>query len=113
MTSFKPPPRTRCRPSTLRRSGRNSTTILLAEYQEARTRAAHFIAQVNAEDVSIVERVQRGRHSPAFDGGQFVPAQEATSLHFQKMVAAAITTPEPERAQQIVALETRDINREA
>jgi phenylpropionate dioxygenase-like ring-hydroxylating dioxygenase large terminal subunit len=84
-----------------------------AQYAAVRSRSADFIAKVNAEDVSIVESVQRGRHSPAFDGGLFAPGQEATSLQFQKMVAAAILSATPGRAEEVVMLETRDINRQA
>lgn len=42
---------------------------------------------VNKQDMGIIEELQKGRASIAFDGGRFVPAQEATSLHLQKMVA--------------------------
>lgn len=86
---------------------------LQPDYAVARSRSADFIAGVNAEDVSIVESVQRGRHSPAFDGGLFAPEQEATSLQFQKMVAAAILSTTPGRPEEVVMLETRDINRQA
>ncbi len=86
---------------------------LRPEYEAVRSRSADFIAKVNAEDVGIVESVQRGRHSPAFDGGLFAPGQEATSLQFQKMVAAAILGAIPGRPQDVVMLETRDINRRA
>jgi choline monooxygenase len=86
---------------------------LRSEHAPVRARSADFIAKVNAEDVSIVESVQRGRRSPAFDGGLFAPGQEATSLQFQKMVAAAILSATPGRPQEVVTLETRDINRQA
>jgi choline monooxygenase len=77
-------------------------------HRPARSAGAEFVAQVNAEDVSIVESVQRGRWSPAFRGGQFAPAQETTSLQFQKMIAARLLSSgnAPER---IVQLPTRDI----
>ena len=42
---------------------------------------------VNKQDMSIIEYLQQGRSSSAFDGGRFMPEQEATSLHFQKMIA--------------------------
>jgi hypothetical protein len=32
--------------------------------------SADFISRVNSEDIMMVESVQRGRHSPAFVGGQ-------------------------------------------
>lgn len=42
---------------------------------------------VNVQDIGIIEQMQKGRSSLAFDGGRFAPKQEATSLHFQKLVA--------------------------
>jgi choline monooxygenase len=78
-------------------------------YKEARCKAAGFISAVNAEDIQIVESVQRGRHSPAFSGGQFAAAQEATSLQFQKILAARILAQPNRHPEDIVALETRDV----
>ncbi len=79
--------------------------LLAAGYEAVRSRSADFIAKVNAEDVGIVESVQRGRHSPAFDGGLFAPGQEATLAAIQKMVAAAILGAIPGRPQDVVMLE--------
>ena len=45
------------------------------------------IVSVNAEDIGIVESVQRGRFSPAFSGGQFSPVQERTSRQLQRAYA--------------------------
>ena len=42
---------------------------------------------VNDQDIGIIEKMQKGRSSTAFDGGRFMPKQEATTLHFQKMLA--------------------------
>ena len=78
-------------------------------YRALREKGAEFIAKVNAEDVGIVEAVQRGRRSSAFVGGQFAPAQEATSLQFQKIVAARILATDPSRPEDIVSLPTHDI----
>jgi choline monooxygenase len=78
-------------------------------YKEARCKAAGFISAVNAEDIQIVESVQRGRHSPAFSGGQFAAAQEATSLQFQKILAARILAQPNRHPEDIVSLETRDV----
>jgi choline monooxygenase len=82
---------------------------LEAKHLPERRRSAEFITSVNAEDVKIVETVQRGRHSVAFTGGQFAPAQEATSLQFQKIVASHLLAGNTRRPQDIVALPTRDI----
>ena len=78
-------------------------------FRALREKGAEFVANVNAEDVGIVETVQRGRWSSAFAGGQFAPAQEATSLQFQKIVAARILAPDSSRPEEIVSLATRDI----
>jgi choline monooxygenase len=83
---------------------------LLDTHEAARRAGAEFIASVNTEDVRIVESVQRGRSSPAFTGGQFAPAQEATSLQFQKMVAARLLSGGKGRFEEIVPLPTRDIS---
>jgi choline monooxygenase len=45
------------------------------------------IVEVNAEDIGIVENLQRGRTSPAFSGGQFSPVQEQTSRQLQRAYA--------------------------
>jgi choline monooxygenase len=78
-------------------------------YRALREKGAEFVTNVNAEDVGIVETVQRGRWSSAFTGGQFAPAQEATSLQFQKTVAARILATDPNRPEEVVSLATRDI----
>jgi len=82
---------------------------LLERFSSERRRTAEFTTRVNAEDVKIVETVQRGRHSRAFTGGQFAQAQEATSLQFQKIVAAHILACGTRRPDEIVTLATRDI----
>jgi choline monooxygenase len=45
------------------------------------------IVDVNAEDIGIVENLQRGRSSPAFVGGQFSNVQEQTSRQLQRAYA--------------------------
>ena len=59
-------------------------------HREGRADVASAIVQVNDEDIRIVESCQRGRRSPAFTGGTFLPKQEATSLLVQQMVAARL-----------------------
>lgn len=85
---------------------------LLEKFASARQRGADFIVAVNAEDVGIVETVQRGRRSPAFTGGQFSASQEATSLQLQKIVAARILANGERRVEDIVELPTRNIGHE-
>jgi choline monooxygenase len=52
-----------------------------------RAHVADAIVQVNNEDIRIVEACQRGRRSPAFVGGVFLPQQEKTSLVVQQTFA--------------------------
>lgn len=82
---------------------------LLDRFNAERQRSAKFITSVNAEDVKIVETVQRGRHSPAFTGGQFAQAQETTSLQFQKIIAAHVVAGGKRRPEEVVTLAVRDI----
>lgn len=86
---------------------------LLERFSAERRRSTEFITSVNAEDVKIVETVQRGRHSTAFTGGQFAQAQEATSLQFQKIVAAHIAAGGKRRPEEVVTLSVRDIEHPA
>jgi choline monooxygenase len=39
---------------------------------------------VFAEDISVVEGMQRGRASPAFDGGLFTPLMDVPTHHFHQ-----------------------------
>jgi len=74
-----------------------------------REKSVRFITDVNAEDVAIVEAVQRGRHSSAFTGGYFSEAQEATSLQFQKIVACHILSAGRCRPEELAPLPVKDI----
>jgi phenylpropionate dioxygenase-like ring-hydroxylating dioxygenase large terminal subunit len=86
---------------------------LSEKFAAARRNAAEFVTAVNAEDIGIVESVQRGRRSPAFVGGQFAHAQEATSMQFQKIVAARLLAGATQRPEEIVTLDVRDIRHAA
>lgn len=83
---------------------------LAEQHAEARRSTAGFIIDVNLEDIGIVEKVQRGRVSPAFEGGQFASAQEATSLQFQRQIAAAMLAEEGQLPETLVELPTQDIS---
>ncbi len=39
------------------------------------------------EDVFAVERMQKGRNSPGYNGGAFAPAMDQPTLHFHRWVA--------------------------
>lgn len=80
------------------------------EYAAARQAAADFIVEVNAEDIHIVERVQRGRQSPAFEGGQFSAAQEATSRQLQQLLAARMLAARGQAPHELISLPVCDIH---
>jgi len=43
--------------------------------------------RVQFEDVSIIEGMQEGRNSPAYNGGNFSPIMDNPTHHFHKWVA--------------------------
>jgi choline monooxygenase len=61
-----------------------------SRFQRAREELMAFLRSVNDEDIAICEKVQRGRRSDAFRGGVFSHQQEATSLHFQQILATRL-----------------------
>jgi choline monooxygenase len=56
-------------------------------FAEAREKTLASWENVFAEDVSMVEGMQRGRHSPAYGGGVFSPAMDGPTHHFHRWVA--------------------------
>jgi len=58
-----------------------------AEYRAARRANLAAWTRVFGEDISAVEGMQRGRHSPGFGGGVFSPAMDAPTHHFHRWVA--------------------------
>jgi choline monooxygenase len=86
---------------------------LQERFTAERKKNVEFITNVNAEDVKIIEVVQRGRHSIAFTGGQFAEAQEATSLQFQKIVASHVLAGGLRPAAELATLPVRDIKHPA
>ena len=53
-------------------------------YAPARQANLQAWKQVFAEDIFAVEGMQRGRHSPGFDGGAFTPMMDAPTLVFHR-----------------------------
>ena len=49
-----------------------------------------FDTQVGEEDTSLVESVQRGLTSAAYDRGRYAPEVETAELHFHQLLAAAL-----------------------
>lgn len=60
-------------------------------HAESRRRTLERWREVFVEDVDVVERMQAGRHSPAFDGGLFSPAMDSGNHAFHLWVARALT----------------------
>ncbi len=63
---------------------------LAPELAEARRTVAMRRFEINTEDIDIVERLQAGRASPAFDGGYFSATMEDTVHQFQRLVVEAL-----------------------
>ena len=59
-------------------------------YKEARDHTLEFWTTLNEEDIAVCETLQRGRASPAMDGGVFSPYWEGESHGFQKLVIEAM-----------------------
>ena len=53
-------------------------------YRERRESLHDAWSIVFAEDISVVEGMQRGRASPAFDGGLFTPLMDVPTHHFHQ-----------------------------
>jgi choline monooxygenase len=62
-----------------------------AEYAEARASLSKVLYEVNDQDVPILERLQRGKTSPAADRNHLVPHWDQITARFQNLVAKALT----------------------
>ena len=58
-----------------------------AEFEPARAAIRERWASILGEDMAVVEGMQRGRSSPAFDGGIFAPVLDPPLHHFHRWVA--------------------------
>ena len=61
------------------------------EFDAAREHRLEVWAKVFNEDIGVVEGMQRGRKSSAFDGGIFTPIMDKPSQHFSRWVADRLT----------------------
>ena len=61
------------------------------EYKEIRKKNFAFWQEVMNEDVAAIEGMQRGRSSPAYNGGNFSPVMDTPTLMFHKWVASNLT----------------------
>ena len=68
-----------------------------AEFDSARANIRERWELILGEDVAVVEGMQRGRSSPAFDGGIFAPVMDPPLQHFHRWVAKRLAAPESGR----------------
>ena len=61
------------------------------EYKEIRKKNFAFWQEVMNEDVGVIEGMQKGRSSPAYNGGNFSPVMDTPTLMFHKWVAINLT----------------------
>ena len=61
------------------------------EYKDIRKKNFAFWQEVMTEDVTAIEGMQKGRSSPAYNGGNFSPVMDTPTLMFHKWVATNLT----------------------
>ena len=66
-----------------------------AAYESARRKIRERWAAILGEDQGVVEGMQRGRRSPAFDGGVFAPVLDPPVHHFHRWIAGRLAVPVP------------------
>lgn len=59
-------------------------------HAEARSSLLKYYAGLNDEDAGVCRLMQEGRSAPAYDGGRFSPYWDGGSVHFAKLVKAAM-----------------------
>ena len=47
---------------------------------------------IQSEDLSIIEGMQEGRYSPAYNGGNFSPIMDNPTHHFNKWIATNLVS---------------------
>ncbi|MDA3922040.1 MAG: aromatic ring-hydroxylating dioxygenase subunit alpha [Salinisphaera sp.] len=57
------------------------------ELSDQRARVFEAWRHINAQDITMIEGMQRGRHSPGYQHGRFSPYHEATTHEFQRRLA--------------------------
>ena len=61
------------------------------EFKDIREKNFAFWQEVMNEDVAAIEGMQKGRNSPAYNGGNFSPVMDTPTLMFHKWVATNLT----------------------
>jgi choline monooxygenase len=61
------------------------------EYKEIRKKNFLFWQEVMSEDIAAIEGMQKGRASPAYNGGNFSPVMDTPTHMFHKWIANNLT----------------------
>ncbi|MEK9924872.1 MAG: aromatic ring-hydroxylating dioxygenase subunit alpha [Alphaproteobacteria bacterium] len=64
---------------------------LADDYADMRKANTEMWRVVFAEDIGVVEGMQRGRKAPGYDGGKFSAVMDESTHHFHKWVAEALS----------------------
>ena len=57
------------------------------EYKSLREQNYKLWHSIQSEDLNIIEGMQEGRNSPAYNGGNFSPVMDNPTHHFHKWIA--------------------------
>ena len=61
------------------------------KYKDLRKQNYDMWHSIQSEDLNIIEGMQEGRNSPAYNGGNFSPVMDNPTHHFNKWVATSLT----------------------
>ena len=64
------------------------------KYKDLRKQNYNMWHSIQSEDLNIIEGMQEGRNSPAYNGGNFSPIMDNPTHHFNKWVAKTLTDTE-------------------
>ena len=62
------------------------------DFRNMRENNFKFWQEVMNEDINVIEGMQKGRSSPAYNGGNFSPVMDTPTLMFHRWVANKLTT---------------------
>ena len=61
------------------------------KYKDLRKQNYEMWKSIQSEDLYIIEGMQEGRNSPAYNGGNFSPVMDNPTHHFNKWIATTLT----------------------
>lgn len=61
------------------------------KYKDLRKQNYNMWHSIQSEDLYIIEGMQEGRNSPAYNGGNFSPVMDNPTHHFNKWIATTLT----------------------